>query len=490
MIAITTYTDPFVTAAVSEVPQPLYDPIESREDQESADFEEILAGILQNRVQPSEISSETSAEVSETENVVEEISVDNLISSVNFDIHTLLDNSYVQDIEVEGEIDLSDIELSQVFDELPQIDLTSGDLLQEFTDVFSDAEQLFTHAIDTDQGVGIDEQNFLPDMNKQELVKTKNNETAAQIKTQAEFSASMIEGRETVQQVFTSPDAVKAQLDNENSIKDRANLKQSNIAFNETKTLSPENPAEKVLAARPDEKTGRLDEMRSRSRRDKVAFEVRDMRTSADTVNSTQARSHTTVEAAAARVTGNASGHELTLELRLPDYNGGQAGQSAQVSWEAKSGAAFESMLSRELHQNFNGDIVRHASVALRDGGESTIKLNLHPESLGNVKIRLEMTENKITGHIIVESKEALNAFREQIAELEQAFRDSGFADASLNLSLSADGSGAQQHNADILPPQQVALIYEDSLRDSTEIETVQVDVYFGRRQGKVNMLA
>jgi hypothetical protein len=85
----------------------------------------------------------------------------------------------------------------------------------------------------------------------------------------------------------------------------------------------------------------------------------------------------------------------------------------------------------------------------LRDGNgglaEGTIRLALKPESLGNVKIRLEMAENKITGRIFVESEEALRAFEREIASLEKAFRDSGFDAANLEMSLASDGRGAEQ---------------------------------------------
>jgi flagellar protein FlbC len=176
---------------------------------------------------------------------------------------------------------------------------------------------------------------------------------------------------------------------------------------------------------------------------------------------------------------------ELTLELRMP----GQAQSSAQTAWEAKAGtAAIENMLARELHQNFNGDIVRHASMSLHDGGEGIIKLALKPDSLGNVKIHLKLSENKITGHIVVESEEALNAFKKEIASLEQAFRDSGFTNAELNLSLTADQQSAdQEQKAPSFFTGIAASRYDESYAgDSLPI----VDVFFGQRHGTVNMLA
>jgi flagellar hook-length control protein FliK len=106
---------------------------------------------------------------------------------------------------------------------------------------------------------------------------------------------------------------------------------------------------------------------------------------------------------------------------------------------------AFENLLARGLEQDLSAGIVREARFVLRDGNEGTIRLSLKPESLGNVKIRLEMAENKITGHIVVESEEALRAFEREIHSLEQTFKDSGFQGAELEMSLAAGYGGADQ---------------------------------------------
>jgi flagellar hook-length control protein FliK len=179
------------------------------------------------------------------------------------------------------------------------------------------------------------------------------------------------------------------------------------------------------------------------------------------------------------------------MEVHLPNNSSGSVGQSAaQTTWETKAASSLENMLARELHQNLNGDIVRHASMALRDGGEGTIRLALRPESLGNVKIKLEMTENKITGFIVVESEEALNAFRREIASLEQAFRESGFTSADLNLSLAQDGKNQEgQGDANSLTRQIAASAYDESSSFGERENVSIVDVFIGR-QNSVNMLA
>jgi hypothetical protein len=189
----------------------------------------------------------------------------------------------------------------------------------------------------------------------------------------------------------------------------------------------------------------RLAESRSRDkRRDRINLEVRDLRTGDGQNSSSSTGPVPSQHNAGARLLSENGETDITLELR-GDNPGREAPDSAQKSWETRSTQSFEQILARELHENLNGDIVRHASVVLRDHGQGTIRLSLKPESLGNVKIRLEMAENKITGHIVVESEEALRAFEREARSLEQAFRDSGFDGAELDMSLAQGGGGAEQ---------------------------------------------
>jgi len=239
------------------------------------------------------------------------------------------------------------------------------------------------------------------------------------------------------------------------------------------------------------EKDGRNKLEEARNKRRGVNVEVRDFRSDGTVTEGVVRDGNVPLRVSAeTRMSSESAGKEIVLELRLPDQ--GREAASATTSWETKAGQAFEDLLARELHQNFNNDIVRHASVALRDGNEGTIKLALKPESLGNVKIRLEMAENRITGHIVVESKEALRAFEREISSLEKAFRDSGFDGANLEMSLAADGRGAEQQWQETEASQfltgQIAASRYDAALERTEIPFT-LDVY---QQGTraVNMFA
>ncbi len=142
----------------------------------------------------------------------------------------------------------------------------------------------------------------------------------------------------------------------------------------------------------------------------------------------------------------DSSGADLVLHLKdgASDASSEKSGQSGT----AQKGA-FADALARELRETYNGDIVKQASVVLKDGGDGLLRLSLRPESLGSVKIKLELTDNKIAGRILVETDEALKAFGKELRSLEQAFVDGGFDGASIELALSSGDTGGGAGNRD-----------------------------------------
>ena len=225
---------------------------------------------------------------------------------------------------------------------------------------------------------------------------------------------------------------------------------------------------------RGERENSRLTELRSRRQRERAAVEVRDLRTP-------DAKEAGNAEVSKGMIL-NAS-KAVTMEIDLPVELGLSGGKSENPSGKtgANDGAAnrgFEDALARELRGNLSTDIVQNAAIIVRNGGEGSIRLSLHPASLGNVKIRLEMTENKITGHIVVESSEALRAFERELPVLEKAFRDSGFSETNLEMSLAQDGSnyGAGEQPEDgsfyALSPGLAASRYESGT-EQTEVSSV-----------------
>ena len=443
MIAITTYTEPVPLDAV------VSDPLKNKENEETEErqsFSEILAGLLQKTQAPEPLVSDPGLDVLSVGQIMEDGKIELSVST--------------EEINLEAD----DSELSQDFENM----LLRADLLfaSSLDTEFTGENELALEVDGAEKLLPVEEMNL---QSAPIIVETEQGDSAAQLAAAFDVAAKQNIGE-------------TAEL-SDNRKKANTPTKTEN-----DETLSAKNKAGEVketVIAKADEgreQPGRLEEFRNRSRKDRVTVEVRDYRTNTSP-DGTQTKTVSIVETAAGRTHAQTAVHEVTMELRLPDQ-----GQS-QNTWEVKSGNMLENMLARELHQNFNGDIVRHASMALRDGGAGTIKLALYPETLGNVKIHLELTENKITGRIVVESEEALNAFRKELLSLEQAFKDTGYANADLNLSLTGDGSGAQEREFDenAFASQMAASAYEDGYdQESTPV----INVVLRRGTGLVNMFA
>jgi hypothetical protein len=179
-------------------------------------------------------------------------------------------------------------------------------------------------------------------------------------------------------------------------------------------------------------------------KREKSAMVVEDLRTAGNAGGET-AFSPDKEPSGVPRTAAFSREAEMTVELRGHKVPAGERGSLP----DGNSGT-FEHFLARELQQGLSDGIVREARLVLRDGGEGTIRLSLKPESLGNVKIRLEMTENKIMGHVVVESEEVLRAFERETHSLERAFLDSGFDGAELDFSLAQGGEGGEGRREDL----------------------------------------
>lgn len=130
------------------------------------------------------------------------------------------------------------------------------------------------------------------------------------------------------------------------------------------------------------------------------------------------------------------SNGNATISLNLKGENQGIDNGVVQTSNQD-----FSSMLSREIASSAN-DLVKTGSIILKDNNAGTINLILNPEELGSVKIKLEISDNQITGKILVASKEAYDAFNQNLNLLKNAFIDSGFSAGGFDLAFT--GSNQQ----------------------------------------------
>ena len=98
------------------------------------------------------------------------------------------------------------------------------------------------------------------------------------------------------------------------------------------------------------------------------------------------------------------------------------------------SGAAPQSGLER-LRETAGAELIRASQLVLRDGG-GEIRLVLKPESLGSVRIRMNLVDNKIEGRIIVDSPAVKQVMDQNIDALSRALTAGGFQTASLEVSV------------------------------------------------------
>jgi flagellar hook-length control protein FliK len=99
-------------------------------------------------------------------------------------------------------------------------------------------------------------------------------------------------------------------------------------------------------------------------------------------------------------------------------------------------------------------ELLRAANLVLRDGG-GEIRLVLKPESLGSVRIRMNLVDNKIEGRIIVDSSTVKHVFDASVDALRRALTAEGFQTGSLQVSVGGQGADADGRRDE--QPQRVA---------------------------------
>ena len=115
---------------------------------------------------------------------------------------------------------------------------------------------------------------------------------------------------------------------------------------------------------------------------------------------------------------------------------------SAFSTKESKSAAASFGEILREKGIS---QVVRQTGILLKDDNRGEIKLILKPESLGKVRIQLNLEDNRIAGRILVENSSVRDTFNQNMEELQRALRESGFESAHLEVSVEGETSGHNQ---------------------------------------------
>lgn len=134
-------------------------------------------------------------------------------------------------------------------------------------------------------------------------------------------------------------------------------------------------------------------------------------------------------------------------QIVLGEQNVEKAGIEDAKSFTSRLSDQKDIPLARELKDSGNDQIVKKASIILKDNNHGEIKLILKPESLGRVKIHLNMSENNLVGKIIVENSRVGHIFENNLNDLSKSFEEAGISSSSIEVSVGDENKQGGDQN-------------------------------------------
>jgi flagellar hook-length control protein FliK len=110
------------------------------------------------------------------------------------------------------------------------------------------------------------------------------------------------------------------------------------------------------------------------------------------------------------------------------------------------------------LRDMAGSELVRASQLVLKDGG-GEIRLVLKPESLGSVRVRMNVVDNNIEGRIIVDSAAVKHVMDGSVDALRRALTAEGFQMGSLQVSVGGQDAQADQRRRQEQAPSEVRRI-------------------------------
>jgi hypothetical protein len=129
-------------------------------------------------------------------------------------------------------------------------------------------------------------------------------------------------------------------------------------------------------------------------------------------------------------------------------FGSGLAGREGQLTSGGTEGKRTGSHSGDSLgtfRDILHNELISNTRFILKNGGNGELQIELKPESLGKLKFKVSLDNNRIEGKIFVENSNVKEMVEQSMQNLSNALLDEGFDSVNLQVALGGDNRGDRE---------------------------------------------